>query len=85
MTTATVVHPEVGTHSHESPFVSRVNPPEAFTLVFFGATGDLAGRKLLPALASLLQNEYLPAEFVIVGVDRSGVSRRRSEEPRGVW
>src|SRR5947208_4832634 len=70
MATATVVHPEGGVHAHESPFVSRVKTPEPFTLVLFGATGDLAGRKLLPALASLLQSEYLPAEFAIVGIGR---------------
>src|SRR5437667_3568200 len=70
MAKATVVHPEAGTQSHGSPFVSRVRPPEPFTLVLFGATGDLAGRKLLPALASLLQSKYLPPEFAIVGVGR---------------
>src|SRR2546428_6859272 len=70
MTTATLVHPETGVRSQESPFVSRVKPPEPFTLILFGATGDLAGRKLLPALAGLLQSKYLPAEFAIVGVGR---------------
>src|SRR5947208_614999 len=70
MATATVVHPEGGVHAHESPFVSRVKTPEPFTLVLFGATGDLAGRKLLPALAGLLQSRYLPAEFAIVGIGR---------------
>jgi glucose-6-phosphate 1-dehydrogenase len=47
-----------------------VEPPEPFTLVLFGATGDLAGRKLLPALSSLLHNRYLPREFAIVGIGR---------------
>jgi hypothetical protein len=68
MATATVIHREVGTRSHESPFVSRVKPPEPFTLVLFGATGNFAGRKLLPALASLIESKYLPADFVIVGI-----------------
>jgi glucose-6-phosphate 1-dehydrogenase len=70
MTTETVVQPQIGTDSQPSPFVSRVKPPEPFTLVLFGATGDLAGRKLLPALAGLLQGEYLPREFAIVGIGR---------------
>ena len=70
MTTATVVRPEIGGRSHDSPFVPRVKAPEPFTLILFGATGDLAGRKLLPALAGLLKNEYLPPEFVIVGTGR---------------
>ena len=70
MTTATVVHPETRPQAQESPFVSRVKLPEPFTVVLFGATGDLAGRKLLPALAGLLQNKYLPADFAIVGIGR---------------
>jgi glucose-6-phosphate 1-dehydrogenase len=70
MTSATVVHPGTAARRQESPFISRTKPPEPFTLVLFGATGDLAGRKLLPALASLLQHEYLPHEFAIVGIGR---------------
>jgi glucose-6-phosphate 1-dehydrogenase len=70
MTTGTVVQPAAGDHPQESPFVSRTKPPEPFTLVLFGATGDLAGRKLLPALAGLLKNRYLPEEFAIVGIGR---------------
>src|SRR5256712_7986393 len=70
MTTATLVHPETGVRSQKSPFVSRTKPPEPFTLVLFGATGDLAGRKLLPALAGLLTNRYLPREFAIIGIGR---------------
>ena len=70
MTTATIIHPEARPQSQASPFVSRVKPPEPFTLVLFGATGDLAGRKLLPALSSLLHGKYLPPEFAIVGIGR---------------
>jgi glucose-6-phosphate 1-dehydrogenase len=33
-------------------------------------TGDLAGRKLLPALVNLWQGQYLPYDFAIVGVGR---------------
>src|SRR5438874_6144932 len=53
-----------------SPFLPGVQPPQPFTLVIFGATGDLAGRKLLPALANLGRGRYLPREFVIIGVGR---------------
>ena len=70
MDTATIIRPEVGGKSMGSPFVSRVKAPEPFTLVLFGATGDLAGRKLLPALANLMKNRYLPEEFAIVGTGR---------------
>src|SRR5262245_12079247 len=60
----------IGGRSQESPFVSRVKTPEPFTLVLFGATGDLASRKLLPALAGLCKNKYLPQSFAIVGTGR---------------
>lgn len=69
MTKATVVHSGAGTHS-ESPHLSRTKPPEPFTFVLFGATGDLAGRKLFPALAGLLKNRYLPREFAVVCTGR---------------
>src|SRR5271154_1257579 len=70
MTTATVVRPKTGSPAEATPSVSRVKPPEPFTLVLFGATGDLAGRKLLPALSALLQSKYLPPDFAIVGIGR---------------
>ncbi|MGZ8752386.1 MAG: glucose-6-phosphate dehydrogenase, partial [Acidimicrobiia bacterium] len=40
-------------------------------LVVFGATGDLAGRKLYPALAALADARQLPRRFAIVGVART--------------
>lgn len=46
----------------------RVAPPAAF--VIFGATGDLAHRKLLPALYNLAVDGLLPAAFTIVAVGR---------------
>ena len=42
----------------------------ASAIVVFGATGDLAHRKLYPALASLARAEQLPADLSIVGVAR---------------
>ena len=45
-------------------------PPQ--TLVVFGASGDLARRKLLPALYDLAYEGLLPARYAIVG---SGGSR----------
>src|SRR6188472_2177350 len=41
-------------------------------LVLFGASGDLAGRYLLPALAALLETGELPDGFEIVGTAHSG-------------
>ena len=42
-------------------------------LIIFGITGDLAKRKLLPALHHLLQREDLPDDVHIVGVSRQDV------------
>jgi glucose-6-phosphate 1-dehydrogenase len=36
-------------------------------MVIFGATGDLSGRKLLPALYNLAKQRLLPAGFAVVG------------------
>jgi glucose-6-phosphate 1-dehydrogenase len=48
----------------------RDRAPEPATLVIFGVTGDLAGRKLIPALERLHSGGALPASFAIVGVGR---------------
>jgi glucose-6-phosphate 1-dehydrogenase len=40
-------------------------------LVIFGATGDLAHRKLLPALYNLAHEGALPERFELIGVSRS--------------
>jgi glucose-6-phosphate 1-dehydrogenase len=39
-------------------------------LVLFGASGDLAGRFILPALAALYETDQLPGKFVVVGAAR---------------
>lgn len=43
---------------------------EAMTIVLFGATGDLAKRKIFPALFNLYVDHKLPASYSIVGVGR---------------
>src|SRR5439155_1289402 len=40
-------------------------------MVIFGATGDLARRKLVPALYNLARAGHLPDEFGVVGFARS--------------
>jgi glucose-6-phosphate 1-dehydrogenase len=45
-------------------------PVPPTTLVIFGATGDLAHRKLLPALYNLAHEGALPERFELVGVAR---------------
>lgn len=44
---------------------------EKFILVIFGATGDLAKRKLFPALLHLYNLKQLPENFKIVGTGRT--------------
>jgi glucose-6-phosphate 1-dehydrogenase len=44
---------------------------EPFALIIFGASGDLARRKLMPALWSLYAARTLPEPFVILGVART--------------
>lgn len=45
-------------------------PPEPFTLVIFGATGDLTHRKLIPAVFCLFCEGFLPKRFRIVAYAR---------------
>ncbi|HEY6562741.1 MAG TPA: glucose-6-phosphate dehydrogenase [Polyangiaceae bacterium] len=44
---------------------------DPFTLVIFGASGDLAQRKLLPALFHLELDGYLSERYLVVGFSRS--------------
>ena len=59
-------------------------PSEPCAIVIFGASGDLAKRKLLPALYDLAQNSCLAPRFRLVGFARTEMSddafRRTSEE-----
>src|SRR3989442_15736719 len=55
-----------------SPYAPRGRMPDPFTLVMFGATGDLAARKLFPAVFALARGQFLPAHFIVVGVGRRG-------------
>jgi glucose-6-phosphate 1-dehydrogenase len=41
---------------------------EPLVQVLFGATGDLSGRKILPALFALWKGKFLPDKFAILGV-----------------
>ena len=48
--------------------------------VILGITGDLAGRKLLPALLELFSKNLLPQRFAIVGFSRRTFSREEFRE-----
>jgi glucose-6-phosphate 1-dehydrogenase len=56
----------------ENPLVEGLErlPVAPTTLVIFGATGDLAKRKLVPALYNLAHEGALPQRFHLVGVSR---------------
>src|SRR5258706_15176079 len=57
---------------------------EPCIMVIFGATGDLSGRKLLPALYNLAKQRLLPAGFAVVGAAIDDLSddafRKRATE-----
>lgn len=48
--------------------------PQNHILVIFGASGDLAKRKLIPALVDLYKQKLLPDKFGILGVSRTEYS-----------
>jgi len=70
----------------ENPLTAGLErlPVAPTTLVIFGATGDLARRKLLPALYNLAHEGALPERFHLVGVARKEKAhedyRRECEE-----
>jgi glucose-6-phosphate 1-dehydrogenase len=56
----------------ENPLVEGLErlPVPPTTLAIFGATGDLARRKLLPALYNLAHEGALPERFNLIGISR---------------
>ncbi len=50
-----------------------IEPEMMGTVVIFGATGDLAGRKLIPAIYNLWQAGYLPRRLAVVGAARRAI------------
>ncbi|WP_029004938.1 glucose-6-phosphate dehydrogenase [Azorhizobium doebereinerae] len=60
--------------------VARVITVDPFDIVVFGATGDLAKRKLLPALYERDLAGQIPPEARIIGVSRRPMSRAEFQE-----
>jgi glucose-6-phosphate 1-dehydrogenase len=54
--------------------VSRVIPVDVFDLVIFGATGDLARRKILPGLYRRFQAGQMPGTSRIIGAARADLT-----------
>jgi len=61
------------TETAENPLTAGLErlPVGPTTLTIFGATGDLARRKLLPALYNLAHDGALPERFNLIGIARS--------------
>jgi glucose-6-phosphate 1-dehydrogenase len=56
----------------EAPAVGAApTVPEDHVIVLFGATGDLAKRKLLPGMFHLAEAGLMPERFLVIGVARS--------------
>src|SRR6187402_2578422 len=60
----------------ENPLVEGLErtPVHPTTLVIFGGAGDLALRKLLPALYNLAHEGSLPERFNLIGLSRRELS-----------
>src|SRR3989449_24691 len=54
--------------------VTMVSADEPFSLIIFGASGDLTRRKLMPALWSLYAGRVLPEPFAIIATARTGMA-----------
>jgi glucose-6-phosphate 1-dehydrogenase len=66
----------------ENPLIEGLErlPVRPTALVIFGATGDLAHRKLLPALYNLAHEGSLPERFDLIGIARSEHSDKEFRE-----
>ncbi len=54
--------------------VDVIRAKDPVTIVIFGASGDLAKRKLIPALYHLQAGGYLPERYAVVGFSRTPMS-----------
>jgi len=55
----------------------RTRKLENCAMVIFGASGDLARRKVIPALYNLMKDRLLPEKFELIGTSRSIESTRK--------
>lgn len=51
--------------------MNNIITPEATIIFIFGGSGDLANRKLIPALYNLYLDQCMPEQFIIVGLGRT--------------
>ena len=75
----TAVEAPAGT-AERSETASKPRVADPCAVVLFGASGDLAMRKLLPALYNLRADGLLSDHFALVGVGRDQVTREQYQE-----
>jgi glucose-6-phosphate 1-dehydrogenase len=63
--------PPLHVEASSSPASLPSRPPDPCTMILFGATGDLAHRKIVPALCALAQAGELPSPFGVVATSTS--------------
>ncbi len=76
METPSVIQPSVRVLRHGTldPGFELICAKDPFTAVIFGASGDLAKRKLIPALYHLQDTGYLPPRYAVLGFSRTEMS-----------
>ena len=76
----------IETHPREGDPLLKADRPDPCTIVLFGATGDLAQRKLFPALFELALQDNLPEHFAVVAFSRSApdLERLRAQVKKGL-
>ena len=57
-----------------SPLKETLPPVEPCTLIIFGGSGDLARRRLIPALYNLLLDGLMPSNYIVLGLGRTPMS-----------
>jgi len=62
---------EIETHVQNQDLVCLETRPSPCGIIIFGASGDLARRKLIPALFNLFRKGLLPGRFYILGCART--------------
>src|SRR3954466_9303300 len=79
---ATVAADAPDREADDNPLIEGLErlPVAPTTLVIFGASGDLAKRKLLPALYNLAHEGALPERFNLIGVSRGDLSDEQFQD-----
>ena len=61
----------MGEKQYSSLDSCEIEVPDPFCLVIFGASGDLARKKIIPALYRLERDRLFPEDFVVLGAART--------------